>query len=177
MRRLRVAVLTTSPSATLAPEAVALTRQTAELLAGLGHTVDEVAPMIGTEFAEDFVLYWGSLAWTTLRMGRTLGEGWDPSRTEPFTRGLAEHFMANARKLPGAIRRLRRTPATMAALHDRMPVVLGEVDWAAWLGETGAADAAALLRPCPAEWLTTWRVSARVNKHENNDAGLLERVA
>jgi putative SOS response-associated peptidase YedK len=67
--------------------------------------------------------------------------------------------------------------AAMAALHDRMPVVLGEADWPAWLGEEDGAGALALLKPCPAEWLTTWRVSARVNRHENNDPGLLERVA
>jgi putative SOS response-associated peptidase YedK len=68
--------------------------------------------------------------------------------------------------------------ATMAALHDRMPVVLGAADWPAWLGEADdGARALALLKPCPAEWLTAWRVPARVNRHENNDAGLLERVA
>ena len=42
--------------------------------------------------------------------------------------------------------------AAMAALHDRMPVILGEADWPLWLGEReGETDA--LLRPCPEDWL------------------------
>ena len=36
----------------------------------------------------------------------------------------------------------------MAALHDRMPLVLEEPDWRLWLGED-AGDAAGLLRPAP----------------------------
>jgi amidase len=123
-RRLRIAMVTSSPSATLSGEAVALTRQTAELLESLGHAVDEVSPMIGEDFAEDFVLYWGSLAWTILALGRSLGAGWNPARTEPFTRGLAAHARANARKLPGAIRRLRGTEKVMAEFHRRHDVLL-----------------------------------------------------
>jgi putative SOS response-associated peptidase YedK len=39
-------------------------------------------------------------------------------------------------------------PANMelAKIHDRMPLVLEEADWAVWLGEA-PGDAAALLRP------------------------------
>jgi len=35
---------------------------------------------------------------------------------------------------------------TIAEIHDRMPLVLNETDWAVWLGET-PGDPAALLRP------------------------------
>ena len=41
--------------------------------------------------------------------------------------------------------------AAMAALHDRMPVILGESDWPVWLGER-EGNVRALLRPCPSEW-------------------------
>ena len=49
----------------------------------------------------------------------------------------------------------------------------------AWL-EPANADVAALeamLAPPPEEWLDVYRVDTRVNKPENNDAALLERVA
>jgi amidase len=123
-RRLRVGLLTTSPSATLSAEATALTRRTGDLLAELGHHVDEVPPPIGPSFADDFVLYWGVLAWTQLAAGKSLGRDWDPDRTEPFTRGLAAHFRKNVGRLPAAILRLRRTGRAMAAFHERYDVLL-----------------------------------------------------
>jgi putative SOS response-associated peptidase YedK len=70
------------------------------------------------------------------------------------------------------------TPANaeMRALHDRMPVVLAEADWADWLGETDRA-ATALLRPAPDGTLTAWPVSTRVNSPANNDPGLIVPIA
>ncbi len=64
--------------------------------------------------------------------------------------------------------------ALMASIHDRMPVVLGDEDHDAWL-EAARPGGAALLRPCPAEWLEAVPVSARVNSPRNDDPGLLER--
>ena len=64
---------------------------------------------------------------------------------------------------------------TMANIHSRMPVVLAPEDWPVWLGER-EGDHAALLKPCPAEWLRVWKVSARVGSVKNNDEQLLEPV-
>src|SRR5437868_9656517 len=43
---------------------------------------------------------------------------------------------------------------------NRMPVILGSDDWAAWLGETAANDnqLKALLKPYPSERLAMWSV-------------------
>ena len=65
--------------------------------------------------------------------------------------------------------------ATMAALHERMPVILEPSDWPAWLGET-AGDPTTLLRPAAEDVLRVWPVSRRVNTPRNNDAHLLDRV-
>jgi putative SOS response-associated peptidase YedK len=62
--------------------------------------------------------------------------------------------------------------ADMTGLHDRMPVILDQADWHAWLGET-EGDRAALLRPAPDGTLQSWPVSTRVNTPRNNDAELL----
>jgi putative SOS response-associated peptidase YedK len=59
-------------------------------------------------------------------------------------------------------------------LHERMPLILEEKDWPAWLGETGA-DPAPLLRSYTRE-LRVWPVSARVNSVKNSDSSLLDPV-
>jgi len=66
----------------------------------------------------------------------------------------------------------------MAELHDRMPVILGEEDWAAWLGEE-AADAATIrkmLKPIADARLTTWPVSKAVGSVKNQGPKLVERI-
>ncbi|WP_112663221.1 SOS response-associated peptidase [Microvirga flavescens] len=67
----------------------------------------------------------------------------------------------------------------MAAVHDRMPVILSPDDLKAWLDSdaTDAKGALRFVRPCPDEWLDMAPVSTRVNKVENDDAGLLESAA
>jgi len=66
--------------------------------------------------------------------------------------------------------------ADVAALHDRMPVILDQPDWPAWLGEA-EGDPTALLHPPPEGTLRTWPVSRKVNTPRNNSADLLEPVA
>ena len=71
---------------------------------------------------------------------------------------------------------LTTTPnSLLAEIHNRMPVILDEKDYAVWLGEADG-DAAALMTPCPVEWLKVWKVSARVGNVRNKDADLLDPV-
>lgn len=64
-------------------------------------------------------------------------------------------------------------------MHDRMPVILGPDDYAAWL-DPDTKDAERLhtiLRPAdPDDW-TLHLVSRRVNSPRNDDPELLEPVA
>jgi len=62
----------------------------------------------------------------------------------------------------------------VAALHDRMPVILKPDDYDRWLGEE--PDPADLIRPYPADDLVAWPVSKRVNTPENDDPSILHRV-
>jgi putative SOS response-associated peptidase YedK len=101
--------------------------------------------------------------------------------------GLWEHWLDPAAQSPGATRdatlytfTILTCPANplVAALHDRMPVILAPRDYAAWLDP--AADRPgleALLTPYPAEDMETWPVSKRVNNPRNDDASLLDKVA
>ena len=62
--------------------------------------------------------------------------------------------------------------ATMAPIHNRMPVVLEPEDWPVWLGEADG-DPAALLRPAADQVLRVWPVSTEVNNVRHNGPGLL----
>jgi putative SOS response-associated peptidase YedK len=71
-----------------------------------------------------------------------------------------------------------RANDVLAPIHDRMPVMLAEPVWDTWLdpANTDVAGLESLLVPAPDEWLEVYPVSTRVNKPENNDASLVERV-
>ena len=60
----------------------------------------------------------------------------------------------------------------LAPIHNRMPVIIEQADWPAWLGEA-PGDPAALMRPAAEDMLNVWRVSGRVNNVRNNDPDLL----
>jgi putative SOS response-associated peptidase YedK len=59
-------------------------------------------------------------------------------------------------------------------IHNRMPAILKPDSYDRWLGEEPAPHD--LLITYPAEPMTMWPISARVNKPENDDATLLDRI-
>ena len=63
----------------------------------------------------------------------------------------------------------------VADIHDRMPVILRTADYDRWLGVE--PDPRDLLCPFPAELMTMWPISTRVNSPKNDDADLLTPVA
>lgn len=123
-RRLRVGVVIDSP---LAPatddETAAAVRATAELLAGLGHGVDDdYVPAVPKAFKADFLHYWSMLAFGIHRDGRRMfGPDFDTSRLDPFTLGLSRYFVRHLYRLPMTLTRV----AAAGAVYDRQ---LGDVD-------------------------------------------------
>jgi putative SOS response-associated peptidase YedK len=65
--------------------------------------------------------------------------------------------------------------AVMAELHDRMPVILAEADWAKWLSEEPASEEEllALLKPCPDEAFKIWPVGKAVGNVKHNGPQLI----
>ena len=59
-------------------------------------------------------------------------------------------------------------------IHDRMPVIIAPTDYDRWLGPE--IDPRDLMKPFPAELMTMWPVSTRVNSPRNDDAALLDPV-
>ena len=64
---------------------------------------------------------------------------------------------------------------TMSPLHERMPVILEQTDWPAWLGELDG-DTAPLMRSAADDVLNSWPVSRAVNSVRNNGPELLDRI-
>jgi putative SOS response-associated peptidase YedK len=60
-------------------------------------------------------------------------------------------------------------------IHNRMPAILEPSSYARWLGPE--PDPRDLLITYPSEPMTMWPISTRVNKPENDDSALLDRVA
>jgi putative SOS response-associated peptidase YedK len=65
--------------------------------------------------------------------------------------------------------------ALVRRIHDRMPAILHAANYGRWLGHE--PDPRDLLKPYPAELMTMWPVSRRVNSPREDDAALVEPVA
>lgn len=125
-RRLRMAVATGSAlGRPVSSESRDAALAAARLCQSLGHEVDELAPPFSGAVLEDFLKYWGFLAWLQVRSGRlTLHWGFDGARVEPLTRGMAAYFTSQRRAVAEAILRLRRFEATYADFLARYDVLV-----------------------------------------------------
>ena len=67
----------------------------------------------------------------------------------------------------------------MAAIHDRMPVILERADYGLWLdgGPEATSAAQALLRASPDEATSAYPVSSHVNNPRNDDARCIAELA
>jgi len=65
----------------------------------------------------------------------------------------------------------------MEQIHERMPVILGQEAWGAWLSpnEHHADNLLSMIRPCDGELMQAWPVSRELNRVGlRNDARLIE---
>jgi amidase len=124
-RRLRIGVATEGVGRSASPEVTELTLKLAAQLEGLGHRVDHVDAPVEASFPHDFLLYWSSLAYFLVRGGRRMhGTSWDPGKLDNMSLGLAAHARRNLHRMPGAIRRLRRSRLASAEFFEKYDVVL-----------------------------------------------------
>ena len=109
--------------------------------------------------------------WSTWR-DRAAGEDIEPGPHEPGPGVGRQEWLHSCTVVTTAANDV------MAAIHDRMPVILPASAWEAWLDPTNQDLAALgeLLVPAPNELLTMHPVSTEVNKVVNNDARLLDPI-
>jgi amidase len=124
-RRLRIGVATEGVGRTASPEVTELTLKVAAVLEELGHRVEHVDAPVEASFPHDFLLYWSSLAYFLVRGGRRMhGASWSPDNLDNMSHGLAGHARRNLHRMPGAIRRLRRSSKASAEFFERYDVAL-----------------------------------------------------
>lgn len=93
----------------------------------LGHTVEPVELAIDPRFTDDFLTFWGLLAFLLGVTGRTLGADFDRQRMDGLSRGLREAYLRDWRRTPGVLRRLKRTKGAYAAAFREIDLVLSPV--------------------------------------------------
>lgn len=125
-RRLRVAVIT--DSITGDPIDTDTRREltaAVDLLAELGHHVEEVPLPIGRAYIDHFTHYWALLAFSIDRFGsQVAGPGFDRARLDPLTAGLSRRFRRNFYKTPASIIGLKRSTATFRKALGEYDVIV-----------------------------------------------------
>jgi amidase len=127
--RLRVGLVLDSPLGVPTDhETRAAVLSTAELLGDLGHHVEESPMPVQRRFADDFSLYWGLLGLLVSTSGtRVFDPGFDLSRTDNLTRGLAQMCRRALLRTPAMLVRLRRSAQEYHKAFTRYDVLLSPV--------------------------------------------------
>jgi amidase len=126
-RRLRVAMIIESVTdAVVDTPTKAAVERTATLLEEQGHSVEPVPIPVDARFGDDFLSYWGLLAFLAGNLGRlTIDRTLDQARLDGLTDGLRRAFASGGwRRTPAALFRLRRAAAAYASVFDHHDVVL-----------------------------------------------------
>ncbi|WP_132992343.1 amidase [Gordonia zhaorongruii] len=99
--------------------------ETVDLLESLGHRVNTVPLPVDRSFVDQFIDYWGLLAFGIDRLGKvSVGKGFDRSQVDSFTRGLSNTFLRHFYRLPGDVLGLKRGSRIFRAIFDEFDVVL-----------------------------------------------------
>ncbi len=125
--RLRIAIVTEGLSGiAVDPQVQRAVESAAALCASLGHEVQPVANPYSAQTARDFLRYWSLLALFFQRMGQAMfGRGFDSSKIDAFTLGLADMARGQLERIPLSLHRLRRLAHDGGPLFDRFDIVLG----------------------------------------------------
>jgi amidase len=125
-RPLRIGVFADAPSGTAVdPEVRAAVAGAARACATIGHHVEEIACPFDGQVNDDFIALWGYLAWAQVRTARWFfHRGFDPTKFEPLTDGLARWFARDWTSRLSAILRLRGFSRTYSRVMERYDVLL-----------------------------------------------------
>lgn len=119
--RLRIGLVVDSITGPSDADTRATVTRTAKLLESLGHRVEEIPPNVPMTFPDDFKLYWGLLGFSMAKFGSKLtGPGFDASKLDNLTLGLARMFGRGWHRTPAMLYRLARSQKDYAQLmtHD-----------------------------------------------------------
>ncbi len=106
----------------------AVLEHTANLLVELGHQVDEADFPVGKQFADDFSLYWGMMAFAVKHSGRlSINRSFDASRLDSLSLGLANYYKKRMIKTPAALFRLAKAGQDFRTSFEDYDLLLSPV--------------------------------------------------
>jgi amidase len=108
--RLRIGLFTDPPhNASSHTDSVGVTVNTSKLCEDLGHNVEVISCPFKAQIMDDFIIYWGMLAFFIQHFGKKIIDtGFDKNELEIWTLGLSRYFIKNLLKAPFIIRRLKK---------------------------------------------------------------------
>lgn len=123
---LKIGLFVEAPSRTpVDPDVCAAVLSTGRVCRDLGHEVEEIACPFDRTLMDDFLRYWGMLAWLQVRSARvTLHWGFDAGKLDPWTLGLAGWFASEMGAGFAAMRRLRAFSRSFPQIIDAWDVLL-----------------------------------------------------
>jgi amidase len=125
-KRLRIALFTDTPFGTPChPESADLVRRVGTLCEKLGHSVKEIPCPCDAQMADDFIIYWGMMAFSIRFFGPLIiAPGFDRSKLEAWTINISNHFRKNIFKTPSTIKRLIRFAKTYDDIFSDCDILL-----------------------------------------------------
>ena len=128
-KRLRIGFYTESPLGAVAdPDVAQIVKTSAEACRQLGHEVVEAKCPMTAQLYEDVLLYWSFFPWYLLKSLRAqLGDTFDESQFESFTRGLATYYEAHMEDSIIALFRLRGAEELSKQFYNQYDVLLSPV--------------------------------------------------
>jgi amidase len=125
-KRLRIALFTDTPYGTPChPESADLVRRVGSLCKELGHTVKEIPCPCDAQMADDFILYWGLMAFTIRFLGPIIiAPSFDRSKLDSWTIDISRHFQKNFLKAPSTITSLIKFTKTYNAIFSTCDILL-----------------------------------------------------
>ncbi|MBW2440675.1 MAG: amidase [Deltaproteobacteria bacterium] len=108
--RLRIGLFTDPPhKASSHADSVEVAVNTGKLCEDLGHHVETIACPFEAQIMEDFIIYWGLLAFFIQHFGKKIiNAGFDNKKLETWTLGLSRYFKKKFLKAPFILRRLKK---------------------------------------------------------------------
>ena len=125
-KRLRIALFTDTPYNTSShTDSVEVTVDAGKLCEDLGHSVETIPCPFNMKVIDDFLIYWGMLAFFIHHFGNKIFKiEFDKKKLENWTLGLSRFFSKNLLKAPFTIKRLKKFSSQYESIFSDYDILL-----------------------------------------------------
>jgi amidase len=128
-KRLKIGLFTdTVDGTTCDPEIIEAVHSVGKECQKHGHKIEEISYPFSKQMGDDFILYWGMMAFSIKYFGGIIiGRGFNREKVETLTSGLATHFRKNIFKTPFIIKRLKKFLLLYEEIFNNYDILLSPV--------------------------------------------------